>query len=373
MALKARDRVSRAELERRHREVAEKLQEHGLDALLVSGINFAATLGYLRYLTNWAQPFVGEYYLLGKSGEGIFLARTQERATLVREASRLISRAGATARDVAQEMRKIGARKVGVCSLETMTAAFYQDLKKETGNIELRDATAIMDQARMVKSPEELNWVRKSSELCDAALARFTELAAPGANEHEVFAELDYLVRKRGAENTYFMMASDPAPVPKFLDMAADSYDSGDVILFNAEIAGPGGYYTQLVRSGFVGKPRGEVRDVFAVCLEALEAGETALKPGVTASQLFRAMDAVIGKSKYRRGLHVGHAQGLDIFEKPLVSDNDDTVMRPGMIMVFHPHVELPSGGGLWVGESFLVTEQGNSRLNRSSRELFEV
>lgn len=373
MALKARDRVSRTELERRQREVASAVAEHGLDAMLVSGINFAATLGYLRYLTNWAQPFVGEYYLLGKSGEGIFLARTQERAMLVREASRISSRAGATARDVAQEMRRFGARRVGVCSVETMTAAFYQQLLEETGDIELRDATAIMDQARMVKSPEELDWVRKSSELCDAALARFTELAAPGANEHDVFAELDYLVRKRGAENTYFMMASDPAPVPKFLDMAADSYDAGDVILFNAEIAGPGGYYTQLVRSGCVGKSSAEVREVYAVCLAALEAGEAALKPGVTASRLFHVMDAVIGNSPYRRGLHMGHAQGLDIFEKPLVSANDETVMQPGMIMVFHPHVELPGGGGVWVGDTFLVTGNGNSRLNRSSRELIQV
>jgi len=373
MALKASERISRTELERRQRKVASRLAEHGLDALLVSGINFAATLGYLRYLTNWAQPFVGEYYLLGKSGEGIFLARTQERAMLVREASGISSRAGATAKDVAQEMRKLGARKVGVCSLETMTAAFHQELLRETRDIELSDATPIMDQARMVKSPEELGWVRKSSELCDAALARFTELAVPGANEREVFAELDYLVRRRGAENTYFMMASDPAPVPKFLDMAADSYDAGDVILFNAEIAGPGGYYTQLVRSGSVGKSSAEVRDVYSACLAALEAGESALKPGVTASSLFGAMDAVIAKSGYRRGLHMGHAQGLDIFERPLVSANDETLMQAGMIIVFHPHVELPSGGGVWVGDTFLVTEDGNTRLNCSSRELFEV
>ena len=59
MSLKARDRVSQAELQKRSREVSQRIAEEGLDALLVSGINFSATLGYLRYLTNWAQPFVG--------------------------------------------------------------------------------------------------------------------------------------------------------------------------------------------------------------------------------------------------------------------------------------------------------------------------
>lgn len=373
MVVKPKDRVSPAELGRRHREVAGKLAEQDLDALLVSGINFAATLGYLRYLTNWAQPFDGEYYLLGKDGKGVFLARTHERALLVQDNSGLPACTGANAEDVAREIRRIGAKKVGVCSPGTMTARFYLELKKEAGDVELRDATAIMDQARMVKSAEELNWVRKSAELGDAALARFTQLLAPGAQEHEVFTEIDYMVRKRGAENTYFMMAADPVPVPKFLDMAAERYEPGDAILFNAEIAGPGGYYTQIFRSGFVGKAPAEVREVYSVCRETLETGEKHLKPGVTASQLFGLMDDVIARSGFRRSLHIGHAQGLDIYEKPLVSASDDTLMRAGMVIVFHPHVELPNGGGLLLGETFLVTDRGNVRLHRSSRELLEV
>jgi len=373
MSLKARDRVSQAELQKRSREVSQKIAEEGLDALLVSGINFSATLGYLRYLTNWAQPFVGEYYLLGKNGKGIFLARTQERAALVREISSLDSLTGATPPAVAQAMRKIQARKVGICSLGTMTAAFYQALTKEAAGVEFLDATEIMDQVRMVKSAEEIEWVRKSAGLGDMAFSCFKELASPGANEHEVFAELDYLVRKNGAENTYFMMATDPAPVPKFIDMASETYNPGDVILFNAEIAGPGGYYSQVVRSGCVGKAPQEVRSVFGVCREALEAGEKILKPGVTTRQVFDVVDGVIKKSKYKRGLHIGHAQGLDIFEKPLVDETDETVLKPGMIMVLHPHVELPAGGGMWSGETFLITAGGNMPLHKSGRELFEV
>jgi len=373
MSLNARDRVSQAELQRRSREVVGRIAERELDALLVSGINFSATLGYLRYLTNWAQPFVGEYYLLSKTGEGIFLARTQERALLVQEISGLNSRTGATPQSVAREIRRIRARRVGVCSLATMTAAFYQGLTREAAEVEFVDATAIMDQVRMVKSAEELDWVRKSAELGDLAFARFQELAAPGAGEHEVFAELDYLVRQRGAENTYFMMATDPAPVPKFLDLASETYRPGDVVLFNAEIAGPGGYYTQVVRSGSVGKAREELRSVFAVCREALEAGQEILKPGVSMRLVFHAVDGVIRRSKYKRGLHIGHAQGLDIYEKPLVVENDETVLKPGMVMVLHPHVELPAGGGVWVGETFLITEEGNMPLHKSGRELFEV
>lgn len=373
MALKAEDRVTKAELDRRRAEVAGGVRERGLDALLVSGINFAATLGYLRYLTNWAQPFVGEYYLLRASGEGIFLARTRERAALVRKISGLEARAGATPKAVAEELRAAGAKRVGICSLGTMTAQFHQGLLQQAGPIEFLDAAEILDRVRMVKSPEEIEWVRRSAELGDLAFSRFREAAAPGAGEHEVFAELDALVRRSGAEDTYFMMDTGTAPVPKFLDMAAATYRPGDVVLFNAEIAGPGGYYTQVVRSGTAGKAGQEVSAVYAVCREALEAGERALKPGTPVNQVFRAADGVIRSSKYKRGLHIGHAQGLDIYEKPLVEEGDGTVLTPGMVMVLHPHVELPGGGGVWAGETFLITAEGSVRLHRSGRELFEL
>jgi Xaa-Pro aminopeptidase len=349
------------------------MREAGLDALLVSGINFAATLGYLRYLTNWAQPFAGEYYLLGQDASGVFLARTAERAKLVRDISGLSACAGAGGADVAREIRKIGARKVGLCSLGTMTAAFYNELVQASTAVRFCDVTSLVDQVRMIKSAEEIAWVRKSAELGDVAFARFGELARRGAEERDIFTDIDYLVRRRGAENTYFMMAADPAPVPKFLDMASERYESGDVLLFNAEIAGPGGYYTQIFRSGTVGNAPADVLEAHSVCREALEAGERSLKPGRTANELFRTMDDVIAKSGLKRGLHIGHAQGLDIYEKPLICADDDTVMRPGMVIVFHPHVELARGGGLLLGETFLVTEEGNEPLHRSSRALLEA
>ena len=78
-------RVSKEEMERRRSLVREKMTETGLDVLLVSGVRFVGSMGYLRYLSNWAEPFAGETLILPLEGKPVFFARTGERAILVKE------------------------------------------------------------------------------------------------------------------------------------------------------------------------------------------------------------------------------------------------------------------------------------------------
>ena len=60
-------------------------------------------------------------------------------------------------------------------------------------------------------------------------------LVRTGRNESDVFAEVEHVVKQHGAETTYFMMSADPHPLAKFLDLAFDTYEKGDLVLFNVE------------------------------------------------------------------------------------------------------------------------------------------
>jgi Xaa-Pro aminopeptidase len=191
-----------------------------------------------------------------------------------------------------------------------------------------------------------------------------------GCSEFEVFVEVEHIVKRLGAENTYFMMAADPRPVPKFLDLAFDKYSKGDLILFNAEIAGPGGYFSQLVRTLSLGTPSEEAQKAFSVCSEALQSGESLLKPGRKTTQVYRSIRSTIEQGCHEMGLHPGHSQGLDIFERPILDGKDDVELKPGMVIVLHPHVLMPSGGGIWIGETFVITLDGYRRLQESRRDL---
>ena len=152
--------------------------------------------------------------------------------------------------------------------------------------------------------------------------------------------------------------------------MAYENYEAGDLVFLNAEIAGPGGYFTQLVRTFSLGQPSPEVREGFAACLAAQEAGIEQLQPGAQAGQVYDAIVTSLARSGFAMGLHPGHSQGLDIFEKPVIGPGDTTQLQPGMVIILHPHLLLPTSGGIWLGDTFLVTEAGACRLNQVPREL---
>jgi Xaa-Pro aminopeptidase len=368
--LPPQERISQPELQRRYDIVRSGMKQKGLKVLLVSGIRFVAAGGYLRYLTNWAEPFQGEAFIFPLEGTPVFLARTGERALVMKQFLGLEALTGSTGSQTAQVLKKMGFSKVGLCGLRTMVAEFYVQLIKALPDVEFVEASDILDEARWIKSEEELTWIRKSAELTDTAFQVFSSLVRPGRREADVFLEVEHAVKQRGAENTYFMMSSDPKPLAKFLDLAFDTYEGGDVVLFNAEISGPAGYYTQLERTFYLGATTKEVEKAYAACLAVQERAAAMLRPGTKCRDIFRTIVTGIEESGHKMGLHPGHSQGLDIFERPLIDANEETELAANMIIVLHPHVLLPSGGGVWIGETFLVTQDGPVPLQTSDRNL---
>lgn len=367
-------RLTKKEMDRRYAAVRKEMQKAGLEILLVSGVRFVGSTGYLRYLSNWAEPFAGETLLFPVEGTPIFFSRTSERAILVEKfLGGIKAITGSTAEVVAETVKKTGKTKIGICGLNTMFAEYYVKLCAALPGVELKDYSTIIDDVRMVKSEEELHWVDKSVNLGDVAFTLFSKLVQEGREESEIFLEVEHLVKRLGAENTYFMMSTDPQPVAKFMDLAFDRYEKGDLIFFNAEIAGPGGYYTQLVRTLSLGKPNEEAVEAAEVCWNALKIAEQKLRPGVMTTEIYKAILESIESSGFKMGLHPGHSQGLDIFERPLINDKDAVVLKKNMVIVLHPHILLPRGGGMWMGDMFVVTDSGCRRLHKTSQELMVI
>ena len=80
--LTTQERLTQQELERRYDIVRSGMKEKGLEVLLVSGFRFVAATGYLRYLTNWAEPFGGEVLIVPADGSPICVSLTLSRLEL---------------------------------------------------------------------------------------------------------------------------------------------------------------------------------------------------------------------------------------------------------------------------------------------------
>jgi Xaa-Pro aminopeptidase len=112
---------------------------------------------------------------------------------------------------------------------------------------------------------------------------------------------------------------------------------------------------------------------------EALEAGISAVKPGVTAADVARAENDVF--RKYGLGDYVtskwtrvrGHGLGLFCDSKPHILEDVTTALKPGMALIVHPNTYHPEVGYLVLGDAVVVTDGGAEVLTRTPRELFEV
>jgi len=174
----------------------------------------------------------------------------------------------------------------------------------------------------------------------------------------------------------YLMAAETPygcffAPSPIQLSRSTKIINSGDSYNLYPEVQAPGGYWIQFGRLINFGEPEKELKYAWELNIKAQERGAEKLRPGNTGSDVMKAINDSLKGSKYTgapRGS--GHGVGLDIIERPFISLDDETVLRPGMVIalhpVFSPHPQIFEA----CADMFIVTEGKPQRLSKVSQEI---
>jgi Xaa-Pro aminopeptidase len=123
------------------------------------------------------------------------------------------------------------------------------------------------------------------------------------------------------------------------------------------------GYCSDFGRTIWCGEPRAEDRELYALMLAAQEAGRAAAKPGVLARDVNAACRAPIEDAGL--GAHfrhrMGHGIGLDVHERPFLSEEDETPLQAGMTFTDEPSLVPPEGNGCRI-EDVIVCEDGGAR-----------
>jgi Xaa-Pro aminopeptidase len=239
-------------MSRRYSEIRESMRGRSLDLLLISGNSQLSQRGHLRYLTNWAQWLFEEYALFPLKGELVYFSRYALRAELVKSFCRIKDvrfpqygqhgLGNIPAQQISEIIQGLHLSKIGIVGFETMSAEFYRTLVENLPGLPMESASDILQKVRMVKSNEELRFVQLSARLCDRACRIFSDSLHPGRKEFEVLTDVDSEVKRRGAEDTFYMTGSGKYPLIKFYNMANRTYQKEDLVIFNVELAGPGGY-----------------------------------------------------------------------------------------------------------------------------------
>jgi Xaa-Pro dipeptidase len=370
------------EFEARLERVRAALSERGEDALL------AFSLESLFYLTGY-QTFAGRTYgalLVPQRGTPVLILRFLESflAALYSEVAEVV-----TYDDhedplevTATEVRRRGFAR-GRIALEEgapgLSVATRQRLGLLLEGVQASDGTAVVETLRRVKSPLEIDYMRRAARMTAAGMAAGIEACQVGATENDVAAAAMAALVRAGSEyfpNDPIITSGYRAGIPH-TTFERRRLEPGDTLLL--EMTGVyGRYVAPLMRAVSLGEPDATVRRMADLCLEGLERAIRTIRPGVTAGEVDAACRTVMEEAgvyeqfRKRTGYSVGFAFPPNWNEGHLISlrRDDPTVLEPGM--VFHMPPALRNYGVSCVGfsETVAVTVQGGEVLTAVPREL---
>ncbi|MEL6288936.1 MAG: M24 family metallopeptidase [Pseudomonadota bacterium] len=259
------------------------------------------------------------------------------------------------------------------------TAKAHAVLAQSLPNATLKDATGLVNWQRLIKSDQEIAYIRRAARIVEAMHARIVELIEPGLAKNELVAEI-LATATRGADGHWGDYAAFAPMVPGGMDATAphltwdDSpYRDGESAFF--EIGGcHKRYHCPQSRTVFLGTPPQKYLDAEKAVLEATEIGLAMAKPGVTCGEMADAFFDALGERGFVKDNRTGYSIGLsyppDWGERTIsLRRGDDTPLQPGMTIHFMPALWLDDGA-IEITETVLITESGHECLCDTPREM---
>ncbi len=249
----------------------------------------------------------------------------------------------------------------------------------------LKDATALINWCRAVKSEAELAFMRRAARIVENMHAKIFELIAPGQRKNELVAEI-LKTAVWGGEDENGRFGGDYPAIMPLLPTGEDAsaahltwddrpFEVGAGTFF--EIAGVyRRYHCPLCRTIFLGEPPKEMRKAEDAVLEGIDAALDKARPGNTAGDVARAFYAVLGKHGIERDGRCGYPIGLsyppDWGERTFsIRPSDETEFQPDMTFHFMPAIWMESWG-LEITETLRISSTGPAEaLADYPRELF--
>ncbi len=233
----------------------------------------------------------------------------------------------------------------------------------------------VVEKLRMLKSAEELAAIRQSVRTNSQALEVALRHLKPGMHEAELAAEIDYQMRKLGAEKPSFdtIVASGIRSALPHAHPTQAVIDRG-VLLIDMG-AFENGYASDMTRTFFVGAASREMTRLYKAVLHAQLAAIDAVRPGVKAAAIDRAAREVLkGHGLDKAFLHsTGHGLGLEIHEPPRIGKKEKMKLAAGMAITIEPGAYLENIGGVRIEDTVLVTAHGCEVLTPTPKDLLVI
>jgi len=199
----------------------------------------------------------------------------------------------------------------------------------------------------------------------------------PGMRDSEITALAQYQGELLGSEQGLFRCSSAPLGEPAILrgrHYQGRAMKRGDYMTLLIENNGPGGYYAELARTFVFGKASQELRDAFAVCVEAQKHTVKNLTIGAAPADVYASHNDYMTGHKAPAEMRLfGHSQGYDLVERPLLRADETMKLAANMNMAVHPGFYTKTNFA-FICDNFLIKPDGAvEHLHKSEQKIWEL
>jgi Xaa-Pro aminopeptidase/Xaa-Pro dipeptidase len=218
----------------------------------------------------------------------------------------------------------------------------------------------LIEEMRATKDKTEIARIRKSVEIARKSYKACIPKIRAGIEERELAMEIEFLMRKEGAEESAFdtICASGKNSSLPHAKAGRRKIIEGDTVIidFGAKFKG---YNSDITRTHILGKPKKEVEEIFELLKRLVSETIKVAKRGMCASDLDGIARTKIEREGYGSYfLHgLGHGIGLDVHEKPNISATSKDKINPGMVFTIEPGIYIEGKFGIRIEEMLLMRE----------------
>ena len=346
-----------------------RLAEKGIDALLVtSELN-------QRYLCGY--PFTDGVLLITKT-RAIMLTdfRYYEEAQKSAFSEFEILMPELRLAFITEALKNEDARVLGYEN-EALSCAEFQRYREKLSDFSFAPIDGMLETIREIKDPEELEMMARAQSIADEAFDGLLSMIHPNMTEIDVALELEFHMRRGGAENVSFetiAVSGEASALPHGKPRNIKLQKGFLTMDFGALY---GGYCSDMTRTVSIGRADSEMKRLYNTVLKAQLAGLEAVKPGADCAECDRVAREIIDATKGFVGCFghsLGHGVGLFIHESPRLSKaGKGTRLVPGHVVTVEPGIYVFGKYGCRIEDMVAVTDDGQRNFASSPKELIEL
>lgn len=259
--------------------------------------------------------------------------------------------------------------------LETahLTVDLFRRIKKAIRNTRFKSLKDELDRLRMIKDNTEIRKVQQAIDIHTRALDETLAWISPGTTERQWAIEFEYRAKLHGAAALSFdtIVASGPrSAIPHATSEPLPIDLEGPVVFDHGVVVD--GYCSDETATFFTTPPRKAVKDIYILVKEAHDQAIASIRPGIRASLVDGIARQRIREAGYGEYFThgTGHGVGLEIHERPYISQRDHTVLEQGMIFTVEPGIYINGKWGVRIEDMVLVTGDGCRVLTKRPKSL---